>query len=158
MCIARATTLAPFLVRFMTQSDTMAHGTDHKTWETTLSPSGSGTVLARNHHAGFSTLFSSFPFYHRRERKREIGPENRINNNYYAPPNSRVELIISRFNRANNNLWLRHRTMHNVQRYYIMCFPFLLSNLHYNRSIIVDYERSTQPRVALVSGFWHDAI
>lgn len=33
-------TPAPFLVRFMTQSDTMAHGTDHKTWETTLSPGG----------------------------------------------------------------------------------------------------------------------
>lgn len=42
-------TLAPFLVRFMTQSDTMAHGTDHKTWETTLSPGGSGTVPGRNH-------------------------------------------------------------------------------------------------------------
>jgi len=92
-CIARAATLAPFLVRFMTQSDTMAHGTDHKTWETTLSPSGSGTVLARNHHAGSFALFVFFPVL-----PREIGPENRMKNNYYAPPNSRAELIIPRFN------------------------------------------------------------
>lgn len=31
----------------MTQSDTMARGTDHKTWETTLSPNGR-TVPVRN--------------------------------------------------------------------------------------------------------------
>lgn len=71
-CIVLAATLAPFLVRFMTQSDTMAHGTDHKTWETTLSPSGSGTVLTRNHHAVSSTLpFFPSSSYRCRERERE---------------------------------------------------------------------------------------
>lgn len=70
----RVATLAPFLVRFMTQSDTMAHGTDHKTWETTLSPSGSGTVPVRNHRVGFSSLFFiSFPPY-----ATEVDPENGV--------------------------------------------------------------------------------
>lgn len=94
-CIVRAATLAPFLVRFMTQSDTMAHGTDHKTWETTLSPSGSGTVPARNHHVrSFIPLFFFYFFPALCHRSRSW----KRSRNYYAAANSPVELIIPRFN------------------------------------------------------------